>query len=140
MILLDLDDINIVKKIISERLKESIQDMESKTRVMEVVLARMTAMVIFRELRPNVSLKSIGSYFGGRDHSTVIHAITTVGDLKDTNRTYNNLFCELLDECKIELDSEKIRQESILDFTKEKTPTTHDYPKNTTPTKNIDKR
>lgn len=36
------------------------------------------------------SLKSIGTYFGGRDHSTVIHACQTVNDLIDTDKKFKN--------------------------------------------------
>jgi chromosomal replication initiator protein len=36
------------------------------------------------------SLKSIGTHFGGRDHSTVIHACQTVNDLMDTDKKFKN--------------------------------------------------
>ena len=46
---------------------------------MELVNARHVAMFLCRELTSS-SLISIGKYFGGRDHSTVIHACKTIED------------------------------------------------------------
>ncbi|MBM2840486.1 MAG: chromosomal replication initiation protein DnaA [Bacteroidetes bacterium] len=50
-----------------------------KTRKQEIVNARQMAMYIAKELT-NSSLKTIGLHFGGRDHSTVIHAYQSVED------------------------------------------------------------
>jgi chromosomal replication initiator protein len=52
-------------------------DIYGKGRKQEVALARQTAMFLSKELTHS-SLKSIGLFFGGRDHSTVIHACKTV--------------------------------------------------------------
>jgi chromosomal replication initiator protein len=51
----------------------------AKTRRQEIVNARQIAMYLSKELT-NSSLKTIGLHFGGRDHSTVIHAYQTVED------------------------------------------------------------
>ena len=51
----------------------------AKTRKQEIVNARQIAMYLAKELT-NSSLKTIGLHFGGRDHSTVIHAYQTVED------------------------------------------------------------
>lgn len=51
--------------------------LRAKTRKQEVVIARQVAMFLAKELT-NCSLKTIGLNFGGRDHSTVIHACQTV--------------------------------------------------------------
>jgi chromosomal replication initiator protein len=51
----------------------------AKTRKQEVVNARQIAMYLAKELT-NCSLKTIGLHFGGRDHSTVIHAYQSVED------------------------------------------------------------
>ncbi|MBI5868761.1 MAG: chromosomal replication initiator protein DnaA [candidate division Zixibacteria bacterium] len=49
----------------------------SKKRTQEIALGRQVAMYLARSLT-NLSLKSIGAEFGGRDHSTVIHAVSVV--------------------------------------------------------------
>lgn len=51
--------------------------LRAKTRKKEVATARHVAMYLATKLTPN-SLKTIGLHFGGRDHSTVIHATHTV--------------------------------------------------------------
>jgi len=48
-----------------------------KTRKKEVVLARQISMYLASKLTKS-SLKTIGLHFGGRDHSTVIHACSTI--------------------------------------------------------------
>ena len=53
--------------------------LRAKTRKQEVVVARQMAMYLAKELT-NASLKTIGLHFGGRDHSTVIHAYQAVED------------------------------------------------------------
>lgn len=53
--------------------------LRAKTRKQEVVNARQIAMYLAKELT-NSSLKTIGLHFGGRDHSTVIHAYQSVED------------------------------------------------------------
>ncbi|HUN67116.1 MAG TPA: chromosomal replication initiator protein DnaA [Bacteroidota bacterium] len=54
--------------------------LRAKTRKQEIVNARQIAMYLAKELT-NSSLKTIGLHFGGRDHSTVIHAYQTIEDL-----------------------------------------------------------
>jgi chromosomal replication initiator protein len=53
--------------------------LRAKTRKQEIVNARQIAMFLAKELT-NSSLKTIGLHFGGRDHSTVIHAYQSVED------------------------------------------------------------
>jgi len=64
-------------KAVSEYFKIDLQQLKSKRKTAELVRARQIAMYLCRKYTSN-SLKSIGEEFGGRDHSTVIHAITTV--------------------------------------------------------------
>lgn len=51
--------------------------LRAKTRKQEIAMARQVAMYLAKELT-NSSLKTIGLHFGGRDHSTVIHACQSV--------------------------------------------------------------
>jgi chromosomal replication initiator protein len=59
----------------------------AKTRKREVVQARQVAMFFAKEYTDH-SLKTIGSLFGGRDHSTVIHSINSVRDQQDTDASF----------------------------------------------------
>ena len=53
--------------------------MRSKSRRQNVVLARSLAMLLFRR-QTNLSLKAIGELFGGRDHTTVMHACKKINE------------------------------------------------------------
>ena len=50
---------------------------------------------IFLKTIPNNSLKSIGNHFGGRDHSTVIHAVQAVNDMIDTDKIFKKNIGEI---------------------------------------------
>ena len=58
--------------------------LRAKTRKKEIAQARQIAMYLCKNMTDN-SLKTIGLHFGGRDHSTVIHAITSVESLIKEN-------------------------------------------------------
>tara|TARA_Y100000816_G_C26103112_1_gene585190 strand:- start:1913 stop:3259 length:1347 start_codon:yes stop_codon:yes gene_type:complete len=64
---------------VAEECSVGIKQIIGKSRKMELVNARHTGMFLCRELTSS-SLISIGKYFGGRDHSTVIHACKTIED------------------------------------------------------------
>ena len=61
----------------------------AKTRKQEIVNARQIAMYLAKELT-NSSLKTIGLHFGGRDHSTVIHAYQSVEDQMRIDQKYQS--------------------------------------------------
>ncbi|HMD15001.1 MAG TPA: chromosomal replication initiator protein DnaA, partial [Bacteroidota bacterium] len=73
-----------IQRAVSEQLGIPEDILRAKTRKQEVVNARQIAMYLAKELT-NSSLKSIGLHFGGRDHSTVIHAYQTIEDLMKTD-------------------------------------------------------
>lgn len=68
-----------IQKAVCEHLNIPEDLLRAKTRKQEIVNARQIAMYLAKELT-NSSLKTIGLHFGGRDHSTVIHAYQTVED------------------------------------------------------------
>lgn len=72
--------IDEVQKLVSEYFGLSVDDLKAKTRKKEIVIARQVAMYFAKEFT-GFSLKSIGYHFGGRDHSTVIHAIQCINDM-----------------------------------------------------------
>lgn len=69
--------VETITKIVCSYLDVAENKIRDKTRKKEIVLARQLAMYLSKELTKS-SLKSIGLQFGGRDHSTVIHACTTI--------------------------------------------------------------
>ena len=65
--------VNIIKEKVSEAFNIKMDDFNSKKRTRTIAYPRQIAMYICRELT-DLSLPKIGSEFGGRDHTTVIHA------------------------------------------------------------------
>ncbi|MGB9824077.1 MAG: chromosomal replication initiator protein DnaA [Candidatus Hydrothermia bacterium] len=68
-------------KVVAQEFKLSVYDLKSKSRKKEIVLARQIAMYLARNII-GLSLSTIGSYFGGKDHTTVLHSIQKVEELK----------------------------------------------------------
>ncbi len=62
------------------------EDLVSKSRKRQIVLARQIAMYLSRNLVSGVSLSGIGSGIGGKDHATVLYACSAVADLMATDR------------------------------------------------------
>jgi chromosomal replication initiator protein len=71
---LGIDDIT---RIVCEFLSLPENKIREKTRKKEIVFARQIAMYLSKEYTSN-SLKTIGLYFGGKDHSTVIHSCNLI--------------------------------------------------------------
>ena len=74
-----------IQKTVADYYKVKIADMHSKKRTRAVARPRQVAMWLAKDLTPS-SLPAIGEAFGGRDHTTVLHACRTISDLrlKDT--------------------------------------------------------
>lgn len=78
-----------IEKIIetvADYYKVPVNNIREKNRRKEVAFCRQLAMYIVKAYT-KYSLKSIGLHFGGRDHSTVIHAIRHIEQLKKTDKT-----------------------------------------------------
>jgi chromosomal replication initiator protein len=76
-----------------------VAELRGKTRTSNMVLARQVAMYISRELT-NASLTEIGEAFGGKNHSTVIHAIERVKELMENNGTFISQVSALMQKIK----------------------------------------
>ncbi len=74
---------NIVKKV-SEVSQVKENDIVGKSRKMEIAEARQVSMYLCRDIM-GTSLNNIGMFFGGRDHTTVMHALKTVNEKKANN-------------------------------------------------------
>ncbi|MDA8421984.1 MAG: chromosomal replication initiator protein DnaA [Nitrospiraceae bacterium] len=73
---------DLIQKVVAESFGVKISDLKSKRRTKAVVLPRQVAMYLCRTLA-NSSLPEIGNFFGGRDHSTVIHACKVTEEKKE---------------------------------------------------------
>jgi chromosomal replication initiator protein len=74
--------IAMIMECIARRTGTRITDMQGKRRVQSVTHPRHVCMYLARELT-SLSLEQIGGYFGGRDHSTVLHAHRRISRLRD---------------------------------------------------------
>ncbi len=74
--------INNIQKIVAEYYKIRISDLHSKSRVRQVTRPRQIAMALSKELTEH-SLPEIGEAFGGRDHTTVLHACRKIKELSE---------------------------------------------------------
>ena len=66
-----------IRKIVSEYFKVSIDDLNSRKRTQAIVLPRQIAMYLCRKIL-DVSLPAVADLFGGRDHTTAIHAVNKI--------------------------------------------------------------
>ena len=73
-----------IQKTVADYYKIKVSEMYSKKRTRNVARPRQIAMALAKELT-QLSLPDIGDAFGGRDHTTVLHACRKITDLKITN-------------------------------------------------------
>jgi chromosomal replication initiator protein len=76
--------IDNIQKIVAEHYRIKISDMASKRRTRTVARPRQIAMALAKELTQH-SLPEIGEAFGGRDHTTVLHACRKIAELRSEN-------------------------------------------------------
>lgn len=77
-----------IQKQVADHFHVRITDLHSAKRLRSIVRPRQIAMFLAKQLT-SISLPAIGRYFGGRDHTTVLHAITTIERLLQTDKTLN---------------------------------------------------
>lgn len=73
-----------IQKTVAEYFKIRLADLSGKSRSRSIARPRQIAMSIAKELTTK-SLPEIGQAFGGRDHTTVLHACRKINELKDTD-------------------------------------------------------
>ncbi|HVD66640.1 MAG TPA: chromosomal replication initiator protein DnaA [Gaiellaceae bacterium] len=83
-----------IQETVIERFGISMQELTGERRSQSVVYPRQVAMYLCRELTDS-SLPKIGKKFGGRDHTTVIHATSKIAKLIQEDRSVYNLVQEL---------------------------------------------
>ncbi len=92
----DLPQVTIerIQEIISDRFGLSLDELCGDRRSQNIVYPRQVAMYLSRELTDS-SLPKIGKQFGGRDHTTVIHATSKIARMIREDRSVYNLVQEL---------------------------------------------
>ena len=85
----------LIQEIVSSYFKIRIEDLNAKKRTRNLAFPRQIAMYLCRELT-DTSLPQIGSFFGGRDHTTVIHACEKITKERNEDAKLGGIIQELI--------------------------------------------
>jgi chromosomal replication initiator protein len=88
--------IEIIQKYVADYYQLKVADLKSRNNSKSVAIPRQIGMYLCKSLT-HASLPEIGRSFGGKHHSTVIHSIRKVEDLRGRDKDFNTLINTLLD-------------------------------------------
>ena len=83
-------------KVIAEHYNVKQDELFNKKRTQNIAFPRQVAMYLCRELA-DLSYPRIGELFGGRDHTTVIHAYEKISNFKNSNLAFQNELQEIIE-------------------------------------------
>lgn len=95
--------VDFIQKTVSEYFKVDLESLKSKIKKREIVIPRQVAMY-FCKRYTQLTLALIGENFGGRDHSTVIHALESVEDMMKTDSNFKSSVEELGKKLKLRMN------------------------------------
>jgi chromosomal replication initiator protein len=95
--------VDFIQKTVSEYFKVDLESLKSKIKKREIVIPRQVAMY-FCKRYTQLTLALIGENFGGRDHSTVIHALESVEDMMKTDSNFKLSVDELGKKLKLRMN------------------------------------
>ncbi len=96
--------VDFIQKTVADYFKVDIESLKAKVKKREIVIPRQLAMY-FCKRYTQLTLALIGENFGGRDHSTVIHALESVEDMMKTDPNFKNSVDELSKKLKLRIAS-----------------------------------
>lgn len=88
------NDIHRIQQIVSDYFQIKIEDLTGKKRTKNIAFPRQIAIYLCRNMT-NESFPRIGSYFGGRDHSTIMHSCDKIADSLKNNDQVKDIIKEL---------------------------------------------
>ena len=88
--------IDMIQKFVAEYYQLKMVDLRSRNNSKSVAMPRQVAMYLCKSLT-NASLPEIGKSFGGKHHSTVIHSIRKVEQMRQNDQAFNNLVNSLIE-------------------------------------------
>ena len=83
-----------IQKTVAEYYKIRLADLSSKSRSRSIARPRQMAMALAKDLTSK-SLPEIGKAFGGRDHTTVLHACRKIAELREADESLNEDYSNL---------------------------------------------
>jgi chromosomal replication initiator protein len=81
--------VDLIQKTVADHYKMKVADMFSKRRPSNIAMPRQVAMYLAKEMTQK-SLPEIGELFGGRDHTTVLHAVRKITQLRPKDAELNH--------------------------------------------------
>jgi len=81
--------VELIQKTVADYYKIKVSDMYSKRRPSNIAAPRQVAMYLAKEMTQK-SLPEIGELFGGRDHTTVLHAVRKIADARSKDAVLNH--------------------------------------------------
>ena len=96
--------VDFIQKTVADYFKVSLDSLKAKVKKREIVIPRQLAMY-FCKRYTQLTLALIGENFGGRDHSTVIHALESVEDMMKADVNFKNSVDELSKKLKLRMVS-----------------------------------
>ncbi|CAN5335291.1 chromosomal replication initiator protein DnaA [soil metagenome] len=96
--------VDFIQKTVGDYFRVELEAMKGKVKKREIVIPRQVAMY-FCKRYTQITLALIGENFGGRDHSTVIHALESVEDMMKADPNFKNSVEELTKKLKMRMAS-----------------------------------
>lgn len=88
------NDVHRIQKIVAEEFQISVEDIRSKKRSANIAFPRQIAMYLCRKLTGE-SFPKLGTEFGGKDHSTVMHSVEKIENEIKVNKDLENIIDKL---------------------------------------------
>ena len=88
-----------IQKMVSNYYNIRVSQLKSRNNSQQIAFPRQVAMYLCKQLTPS-SLQEIGQRFGGKHHSTVIHAIQKIEKMRDTDRKFDRLVDQFAESLK----------------------------------------
>ena len=92
--------VETIQRAVGEHFDVRLSDLRSRSRERQVAYPRQIAMYLCKNLIPNLTLKEIGEAFGGKDHTTVLHACRKIVDERELK---DNVTRQLLSDLEKEI-------------------------------------
>jgi len=89
-------NLDMIQKFVADHYNLTISDIRARNNSKSIALPRQIAMYLSKSLT-NASLPEIGKSFGGKHHSTVIHSIRKIGNMRNTDSDFDRLIQGFLD-------------------------------------------
>ncbi|WP_277443017.1 chromosomal replication initiator protein DnaA [Pelotomaculum isophthalicicum] len=91
--------VELIQQVVSKYYSLRQEDFKAKRRTSAISYPRQIAMYLTKELT-DLSLPKIGEFFGGRDHTTVLHACNKISNKLQEDYTLQNIITELIKQIK----------------------------------------